>query len=544
MPLDPMSRQLRIHTVSEGVYKGFNPVVAVSTKFAILALVISLVGFPTTAAAFTETLRHFTLLLFASWYVYLLGIFVVVCILLALHPTSARIKIGRHGDIPEHSTQSWLSMMFCAGIGVGILAFSVSEPISHFSSNPDILAGTVPAASTTAISSAMRFTFLHWGFSAWGCYAVIGVALGLACHSHGQPLTMRSALVPLFGRVLEGPLGHIVDIISILAIVAGITTTIVLGLEQICSGLSLLTGSPFFADNAGNPPLIALLTALVIAVAIAISSILSGVDRGVKWISNAGVVASFGMLVVFLVAMSDRRLLGILAEGTWSYLSTLPAQMFTIYGNEVSPIAIAQADWQNDWTVFYWAWWIAFAPFVGLFLARISRGRTLREFILGAMIGPTAMCFTWFSVIGGSALLLEADGIADGRIIAAPHAFRIYGAIALIFDGPWVTLMNAAVAVLFLLLIVASSTAAIIAIKSIGAAGGTQCEAPVHSLIWAVAIAAISGAVMSVGGVQSVRDVMIIAAVPFSGIMALMLVAVLRMVWIGSRSRHGSMVRT
>lgn len=539
-----MSRRLCIHTVEGGLYKGFNPTVALSAKLAILVLVIGLIGFPTAAATFTESLRDMTLWFFASWYVYLLGVFVVFCILLALHPISARIKMGRHGDIPEHSTQSWLAMMFCAGIGVGILAFSVSEPISHFTTNPDIIAGLVPAASDETFSSALRFTYLHWGFSAWGCYAVTGLALGLACHSHGQPLTMRSALVPLFGRALEGPLGHLVDIISILAIIAGVTTTIVLGLEQICSGLSLLTGSPFFADHAGDPPLVALLTALVVAIGVAISSIISGVDRGVKWVSNAGVMAAFGVLIVFLIAKPDLRLLGILADGTWTYLKTLPTQMFTVYGSDGSTVASAQAEWQSKWTVFYWAWWIAFAPFVGLFLARISRGRTLREFILGAMIGPAAMCFIWFSVIGGSALLLEADGTAGGRIIAAPHAFRVYETISLMFDGPWATLMKAAIALLFLLLIVATSTAAIIAIKSIGAAGGTLSETPTHSLIWALAIAAISGAVMSVGGVQSVRDVMIVAAVPFSGIMALMLVSVLRLIWAGSRPRQRNVVRT
>ena len=544
MTIENLSRQLRICTVERGFYKGFNPTVALSTKLVVLSLIAGLLAFPAAAAILTETLRDLTLHLFAAWYVYLLGAFVVVTLLIALHPGAARVRLGRDGEEPEHSTRSWLAMMFCAGIGVGILAFSVSEPISHFASNPDILAGAVPGGSSEAMASAMRFTFLHWGLSAWGCYVVIGLALGLACHAHGQPLTMRSALVPVFGRRLEGPLGHLVDIVSILAIIAGITTTIVLGLEQICSGMSLLTGSPFFADNAGNPPLIALLTALVVTISIAISSILSGVDRGVKWVSNTGVIAAFAMLAVFLLAMPDLRLLGVFAEGAWAYVRTLPAQIFTVYGNEPTGISRAQGDWQNDWTVFYWAWWIAFAPFVGLFLARISRGRTLREFILGAMIGPTAMCFIWFSVIGGSALLLEADGTAGGRIIGAGHAFRIYETIALLFDGPWATVMNLSVAVLFLLLIVASSTAAIIAIKSIGAAGGTFTESPTHSLIWAVAIAGVSGAVMSVGGVQSVRDVMIIAAAPFSGIMALMLVSILRIVLAGQGTRTAPLVST
>lgn len=544
MALHQMNRCLRIHTVGKGVYQGFNPIVALGAKLAIMVLVIGLISFPVAASAYLETLRDITLWIFASWYIYLVGLFVVACILLALHPASARIKMGRHGDIPGHSTQAWLAMMFCAGIGVGALAFSVSEPISHYSSNPDIFAGTVPPATAETFSSAMRFTFLHWGVSACACYVVIGLALGLSCHSHGQPLTMRSALVPLFGRVLEGPLGHLVDIISILAIVAGITTTIILGLEQICSGLSQLTGSSFFADNAGNPPLIALLTALVIAIAFTISSILSGVDRGVKWISNAAVVAVFGVLLVFLLAKPDFRIPGIMIDGAWTYLKTLPAHIFAVYGGEPSTVANAQVSWQSEWTVFYWAWWIAFAPFVGLFLARISRGRTVREFILGAMIGPSAMCFIWFSAIGGSALLLEADGVAEGRIISAPHAFRIYETITLMLGGPLATLMNVAVVLLFLLLIIASSTAAIIAIKSIGAAGGTLAETPAHSLIWAVAIAAISGAVMSVGGAQSVRGVMIVAAVPFSGIMALTLASALRLVWAASRSDFGTQVRT
>ena len=543
IPAD-LDGRLTIRTIEVGPYRGFNAAVVLTANLIVFLLVLGLIGFPAGAAGVTETLRDMTLTLFAAWYVYLLGVFVIVCIALVLHPASGRIRMGRHGDTPEHGTCSWLAMMFCAGIGVGIMAFSVSEPVSHFASNPDILDGTVPAATAETIGSAMRFTFLHWGFSAWGCYAVIGLALGLACHAKGQPLTMRSALIPLFGRALEGPLGHAIDIISILAIVAGITTTIVLGLEQICSGLSLLTGSPFFADNAGNPPLVALLTALVVAISVAISSILSGLDRGVKWISNTGVASAFAVLVVFLLTNPDPRLAGVLRDGSRAYLEALPVQIFTVYGHEGTAAAGAQAEWQSAWTVFYWAWWIAFAPFVGMFLARISRGRTLREFILGAMIGPTAMCFVWFSTIGGTALLLEADGVADGRIIAAPHAFRIYETITLLFSGAWITVMNAAVALLFLLLIVASSTAAIIAIKSIGAAGGPLGETPAHSLTWAVTIAAISGAVMSVGGVQSVRDVMIVGALPFSGIMALMLVAVLRLVLAGKEIGADAGLRT
>ena len=341
---------------------------------------------------------------------------------------------------------------------------------------------------------------------------------------------MRSAVSPLFGKRLDGSIGHAIDIISILAIISGITTTIVLGLEQICSGLSVLTGSPFFADATGNPPLTALLTALVVSTSVAIASVVSGIERGVKWTSQIGIILAFGVLLVFVVFGGGMRVFSVVADGTLAYVRNLPTQITTLYDPATSNVTKAQRTWQGEWTIFYWAWWIAFAPFVGLFLARISRGRTIREFIIGAMLGPTAMCFVWFAGTGGSALLLELDGSADGSILSAEHAFRIYETVDVMLSPGMAIVLKAVLVFLFLVLIVASSTAAIIAIKSIGAAGGDFAETPSHSILWAFVIAAITGAVMAVGGVRSIRDFMIVGAVPFSLIMALMLISVLIMI--------------
>ncbi len=523
----PIADRLEIRIVERGFYKGFNPTVSLISKLIIMLLVLALVANPTGAADQLQELKAVTLSLFSAWYINLLGLFVVVSAALVVLPVSGRLKLGKPSDVPEYSTQSWLSMMICAGIGIGILVFSVSEPVSHSISNPDILDG---GTDGDVITSALRFTFLHWGISAWSCYAIVALALGLNCHGNDQPMTMRSALVPLFGARLEGWLGNGVDILSILAIIAGITTTIVLGLEQICSGLSVLTGSTFFADFAGDPPLVALLTAMLVALSIVTTSILSGVDRGVKWISNLGLLVAFGVLFVFLLTGPVGRLLAGLVEAGLAYLRHLPTEMFIVYGASSDPPGPEQARWQADWTIFYWAWWIAFAPFVGLFLAHISRGRTVREFILGAVIAPTLMCFLWFAVLGGSALLLEADGIAEGSILGAPHAMRIYQTLDLALDPIAATIMKGVIVFLFLILIVASTSAAIIAIKSIGASGAVVAETPLHSMIWAVVIAGIAGAVMAVGGVSSVRDTMIVGAVPFSGIMALMLLSILRIV--------------
>ncbi len=531
MPFFNDSAPLTIKAVTSGFYRGFNPVVSISAKILVSCLVICLIAFPNGSENILAISKEMTLQFFGVWYIYLLAAFPVLCFGLALLPASGRIVLGQPGDRPEHSTKSWLAMMFCAGIGVGILVFSISEPISHFMHNPDIIDGSVVAMSPDALTSSLSFVFLHWGFSAWSTYAVVGLGLGLACHRFGHPMTMRSALAQVLGRCLEGPIGHIVDIVAIMAIVAGMTTTIVLGVEQICSGLSVLTGSPFFADNAGNPPLIALFTALVVAIAVAMASVISGMDRGVKWISNFGILLTFAILAIFLVFGSGFDTVEVFFRSTATYLGFLPKLVLAVYDPAASNAATLQNVWQSAWTIFYWAWWIAFAPFVGLFLARISKGRTVREFVLGAMLGPTLMCFLWFSVIGGSAILLELDGTAGGRIIDAPHAFRIYETIEIMLTPGFAMVVKTLLAILFLVLVVASSTAAIIAIKSIGAAGSVTAETPLHSMIWALFIAAIAGAVMAVGDVGSVRDVMVVGAVPFSGIMALMAVSVLAMVW-------------
>lgn len=517
---------LEIRTVKQGIYEGFNPVVAMSAKFLVLIMVIFMVMLPEASGDALTFLKDATISYFANWYNFLLAAVLVFCLVLVCLPVSARIRLGPEGSVPQHSTLSWLSMMFCAGIGAGILAFSVSEPMSHFAQNPDIMAGQVLPASEAGVATAMQFVFLHWGLTAWASYAMVALALGLACHRYGQPLTMRSGLAPLFGKRLEGGLGHAIDVIAILAIISSIITTIVLGLEQISSGLFVLTGSRFFADQAGNPPLTALLTALVVSISVAIASAVSGVDRGVKWTSQLGVYLAFAILGVFVIFGGGGAVINVASEGTLAYLRNLPDQMAGLYDATASGAGQAQREWQSDWTVFYWAWWIARAPFVGLFLTRISRGRTVREFVICAILGPTAASIVWFSGTGGSALLLELDGTAGGSILSAEHAFRIYETVNIMLSPGMATVLKAVLVFLFLVLIVAASTAAIIAIKSIGAAGSGQSETPIHSIMWALVIAAITGAVMAVGGVGSVRDVMIVVAVPFSIIMALMLISV------------------
>lgn len=517
---------LEITVARLGFYKGFNPVVAISAKGMVLFLALSFAVTPVIAQRVLDAATGMAFSAFGGWYIYLMASGVVFLLTLAILPVSGRVRLGPDDARPEFGTAGWLSMMFCAGIGIGILVFSVNEPISHFISNPDIITGTETARSARAAVSAMGYVFLHWGFSVWCCFALVGLALGLACHRDGHPLTMRSALAALFGRRLEGVTGHAVDVISIIAIVAGITTALALGLEQIVSGLALLTGRAFFAEFAGSPPITALLSALVVALAAALASILSGVERGVKWTSQIGILLSFCLMLIFVLHGAGVRVIGLFAESGLSYLRNLPSRILTVQALAPGPTGEAARIWQEQWTIFYWAWCIAIAPFVGLFLARVSRGRTVREFILGAVLAPSLMCFAWFAAIGGSALLLELDGTAQGRLIAADHAQRIYVALGLMLTPGLAFAAKLLVLVLFLALIVASATAAIIAIRAIGAGGGEDAESPLHSMVWALLIAMLTGVILSVGGAGSIRDVMILGAAPFSAIMALMIPAI------------------
>ena len=521
-------RPLFVHTVESGLYRGFSPAVSVSAQCVTLLLVAVLLALPGASGAVLAEATAFSLRYFAGWYSYLMAGFVAVLLILVCLPVSGRVRLGPDGSRPDISTTGWLSMMFCSGIGTGILVFSVSEPLSHFVTNPDLLNGTVAPGSDGAVASSMRFVFLHWGVSAWAGYAVAGLALGLACHRRGHPMTIRSAIAPLFGKRLEGVLGHLIDILSILAIIAGLTTTIVLGLEQVCTGLAALTGRPLFARTVGDAQTTALLIALVVAIALSVASITSGLDRGVKWTSQFGILLAIGVMIVFAVFGAGFRVFGVFAESGWAYVTSLPRQLLTLYPSDGAGAELRA--WQEDWSIFYWAWWIAFAPFVGLFLARVSRGRTVREFILGAVLGPTLMCFAWFSATGGSALLLELDGTAQGRLIATDHGFRIYAAVDMMMPAVAATVIKALLVLLFMTLIVATSTAAIIAIKSIGAAGSNGSDSLLHATLWSLLVAAIAGAIIAIGGVGSVRSVMIVGALPFSIIMALMIPAVLLMI--------------
>lgn len=522
MAINPPLTELPINTATSGFYTGFNQIVSIGSKIIIGLLIVWAAAFPEQAGSVLKAVNGFLNAHFGTWYMYVMAFYLVVCLALALWPSTGRIRLGAAGDKPEFSRFSWFSMMFGAGIGIGMLTYATAEPIYHFSTNPEVITGTVKGATAEAVRSAYKWSFLHWGFPAWGCYAMTGLALAFFSYSRGLPLTIRSALAPLFGKLLSGPLGHLVDIVSVVATILGVAVTIGYGVSQFASGIFNISGATWMMDAKGLPTVSAMLISLAIVMLAATLSALSGVGKGIKWLSNLNMGLSFFLLTFFLIFGATLFSLKALFVGVFDNVIALPAMMLTIWSDDGTDVGKALAGWQGTWTIFYWAWWIAFAPFVGLFLARISKGRTVREFVLGAVIVPSLMCFIWFAFAGGTAINLELSGVANKAIIDAGLSSQLFATINIMLSSGLAKAMSAIIVVLLLTYLVTSADSAVLIINTIAAAGDASQKASIHIIVWGSALTGVIGVLLVAGGLTAINTAMMIGALPFSFVMALM----------------------
>lgn len=528
MAIKPPLRDLPINTASSGFYEGFNTIVTIGSKLLVGLLIIWAAVFPERAGAALSALNGFLLGAFGTWYIYIMAFYLITCLFLAIWPVTGRIRLGADGEAPEFSTFSWFSMMFGAGIGIGMLTYSTGEPIYHFSNNPEVITGLVTAESAEVVRSAFKWSFMHWGLSAWGCYALTGLALAFFSYRRGLPLTIRSGLTPLFGRSLSGPLGHAIDIVAVIATVLGVAVTIGFGVSQFASGLHNITGAGWLIQPDGSPSNAAMIAALIVVMGFSTLSALSGVGKGIKWLSNLNMGLTFLFLAFLLVFGSTMFALKALFVGIGDYLVGLPAMMFTVWHPDGTETGDALAAWQGGWTIFYWAWWIAFAPFVGLFLARISRGRTLREYVMGAMIVPSIMCFIWFAMAGGTAIDLELNGGANRAILDVGLSGQLFATVNQLLSPVMAVLMSALLVVLLLTYLVTSADSAILIINTINAAGDETPKGKIHILVWGVALTLVIAVLLLAGGLAAIQTAMIIGALPFSFVLALMGIALIK----------------
>jgi len=541
MSIKPPLMDLPIETADSGFYAGFSKNVAVLSKIIVAILVIWAVVFPESAGRILNTINGFILANTAFWYIYIIAFFVTLCVVLAIWPTAGRMRLGTENDRPEFSNFSWFSMMFGAGIGVGMLTWAVAEPMYHFNNNPEVIQGMVEGATAENIRNAYKWSFLHWGFGAWSCYAIAGLALAFFCYRRGLPLTMRSSLTPIFGKSLSGPLGNIIDVVAVVATILGVAQTLGFGVEQFVAGLTRI-GVSGLTNEAGTANTVGIIVAIVAIMTASTASALSGVGKGIKWLSNLNMGLSIFLLSFFLLFGSTFFGLQALIVGVWDYVIAMPDLLFTVWRSDgvEGSVASKLEGWQGAWSVFYWAWWVAFAPFVGLFLARISKGRTIREFVLGAMIVPSLMCFIWFTWAGGTAIDLELNGDAGGLIAGAPDGDKIFAMVQFMLNDVLGWIMSAIIVVLLMTYLVTTADSAVLIVNTINAAGDEGPKARPHIYFWGIALGAVVAALLLAGGHRAITTAMVIGAFPFSVVMVLQCVALVKAIWNdGKREQAG-----
>jgi glycine betaine transporter len=308
-----------------------------------------------------------------------------------------KVRLGRQDEQPEFRTVSWIAMMFSAGMGIGLMFFGVAEPLSHMTSPP---AGTAEAGTREAAQVAMEYSYFHWAFHPWAIYAVMGLALAYFCFRKGMPNLISTAFYPLLGDRVYGPIGKTIDILAIFATLFGSATSLGLGALQINQGLEAMFG---FGGREAVGLAIVIIAVLTLAF---ILSAISGVHRGIQWLANTNMVLALFLLVFVFFLGPTVFILNAFTESLGGYMANLIPMSFRT-------AAFSDGEFVSAWTVFYWAWWISWAPFVGTFIARISRGRTIREFVLGVILAPSVVSFVWFAILGGAAINLQLSGAVD-----------------------------------------------------------------------------------------------------------------------------------
>ena len=520
---------------ASGFYAGQNRRVAISVKVIIIALVLWASLAPDAGAILME-IQSVTINYFGGWYIYASAIFMIMSLVLALLPWTGKIRLGNIDSSPEFSRFAWFSMMFGAGIGVGMLTYSTAEPLAHFANNPDVILGSTTALDPNNLSAAYKWTLLHYGLTPWGCYAIVGLSLAYFAYKRDMPLTIRSPFTAVLNADAGRQVGAVVDAAAILATIIGIGVTIGYGVNQLAFGAYQITEWSWLISD-DKPSLLSLALAVTFLTVAAMLSALSGIGRGIRLLSNLNMALSWLLLVIFAVFGATAFAGEMFISGLTAYLREILTMSLTIWSGGETKTAELLRDWQSAWSVFYWAWWIAFTPFVGLFLARVSKGRTIREYVVGAILLPSLMCFTWFCIIGGTALDLELRGVAQGSILGADLSAQLFATVDQLFASNWILPVASLCVLLLITYLVTSADSAVLVINTIVSGGAPDGVRPRHIVLWSILLGTVIITLLFAGGMDALRSVMIIGALPFSAVMIFMLGALLYAIWVDQHQR-------
>ena len=502
-------------------FAGFDvqPVVfGVAVGVILLFVVVTLgVGEEAAGAAF-QSIQD-TIAEYLGWfYILCANVFIVVVLYFGLGKYGS-IRIGGPTQETEFSDFSWLAMLFSAGMGIGLMFWSVGEPILHFDAPPYGEAGTAAAAETGMVA-----TFFHWGIHPWAIYGIVALGLAFYAYNRGLPLTFRSLFWPLLGERIYGWPGHLIDILAIFATAFGLATSLGLGAQQVNAGVNVVSGE--FLGSAIPVGTTVQVILIAIITAMAVVSVWAGLDKGVKRLSQLNVYLMLGLLGTILIVGPTVFIFETFVQTLGAYVATLPTLAFWTASYEGG-----SEGWQAGWTIFYWGWWIAWSPFVGMFIARISKGRTIREFVLAVLLLPALFSFFWMSAFGGTALHFEL--FTDQSIIEAVQADEAVAMFELFALLPLAILLSLVAIVLVVSFFVTSSDSGSLVLGSISEGGKDNATRPTR-VSWAIFEGVIAAVLLIGGGLTALQTASIVTGLPF----AVVLLLICYTLWVGLAKEH------
>jgi len=441
---------------------------------------------------------------FGWYYLVIVSLFVFVCLYLLVSPIG-RIKLGKQEDKPEFSRPTWLAMLFSAGIGIGLIFYGTFEPISHYI----ISSPTGQEGTDQGIKDAMRFTFFHYGIHAWAIYGSVAVALAYFTFRKGELSLISRTLRPLIGKHADGPVGKAIDVIAVISTVMGVATSLGFGAMQINGGLSYLFG---VSSTMTSQTVIILVVTVLFMI-----SALTGLSKGIKILSNLNMGLSAILLLIVFIFGPTLFILNLFTDTVGAYM-----QNFIDMSFRMAPLNEEGRSWINGWTIFYWAWWIAWTPFVGVFIARVSKGRTIREFVVCVLLVPTLIGFLWFSTFGSAAIVTEFSGLLSISSLAPEES--LFG----VLEGFPFSMALSLLAIFIIVTFFVTSADSGTFVLGMMTTNGSQNPSTLIKATWGVFLSITAIALLYSGGLQALQNTMIIAALPFSVIMLLMVASLLK----------------
>jgi glycine betaine transporter len=486
---------------SKPKHKRFSNVFIISVIIVAILVILGAIN-PTQFGAISGAISNWVSTNFSWYYMIITSGMMFFCIFLIFSPIG-KLKLGKPHHKPEFSTRSWLTMLFSAGMGIGVVFYSTSEPISHV-----LAPATAEPGSDEAILESIRATIFHWGAHAWGMYGAVALALAYFQFRKGESGLLSKTLRPILGNKVDGPIGTLIDILTVFATVIGVAVSLGLGTTQVNGGLNYLFGVPINLTSQG-------VIILVITV-LFLSSAWSGLSKGIKYLSNLNMFLAAILLLVVLILGPTMLILNMLPTATGEYINTFIARTL-----DAAPLNAQKNGWLQDWTIYYWAWWLSWSPFVGIFIARVSKGRTVREFVLALLIVPTTIGIIWFTVFGVTGIEMAEKVPEIANFGPETQLYAIFN------EMPFSIILSILAIILVSSFFITSADSATFVLGMQTTYGSLRPSAMIK-IIWGISLSAIAYILLLSGGetgLEALQSAAIIAALPFSFVIIMMMVS-------------------